>query len=128
VAATRPARPATPTPGASARIPKPSPRPANLAKFTHETFAGRVGEHFEAIDEHGGKHALVLNQCEPGPLGWGATARGRRPFSLQFSGPGESPLSQGTYRIQHAGLGWFPLFIVPRARDASGTRYEAVFG
>jgi hypothetical protein len=48
-------------------------------------------------------------------------------FSLIFRGPLEKPFAQGTYDAEHAGLGRFPLFLVPVARDADGMRYEAVF-
>lgn len=51
---------------------------------------------------------------------------GRRvPFSLLFRGP--AGLDQRTYRVTHARLGEFELFIVPLQPDASGPRYEAVF-
>jgi hypothetical protein len=48
-------------------------------------------------------------------------------FSLIFRGPLERPFPQGTYEAEHAGLGRFPLFLVPVARDVDGMRYEAVF-
>lgn len=46
-----------------------------------------------------------------------------QPFSLLFRVLGDAPLPQGSYRMQHAGLGEFDLFLVPVARD----RCEAVF-
>jgi hypothetical protein len=48
-------------------------------------------------------------------------------FSLIFRGPLERPFPQATYTVQHAGLGSFPLFLVPVAREKDGMRYEAVF-
>jgi hypothetical protein len=48
-------------------------------------------------------------------------------FSLVFRGPLEKPFAQGTYSAEHAGLGIFPLFLVPVSRAADGMRYEAVF-
>ena len=53
---------------------------------------------------------------------------GRRvPFSVVFREPGPQVLPQQIYRLEHAGLGAFDLFIVPIARDGDGVRYEAVF-
>jgi hypothetical protein len=123
--APRPRPPARPSPRPA---PKRPAKAASLAKFTNDTFAGRIGESFKALDSHGGSHVLVLRACEAAPPTHGSAPGGRRPFSLHFSGPRETLLPQGTYRFEHAALGWFPLFIVPRAQDASGTRYEAVFG
>jgi hypothetical protein len=37
-------------------------------------------------------------------------------------------LPQRIYRLEHAELDTLELFLVPIAQDASGTRYEAVFG
>jgi hypothetical protein len=48
-------------------------------------------------------------------------------FSLIFRGLLENPLAQATYSAEHAGLGTFPIFLVPVARAADGMRYEAVF-
>jgi hypothetical protein len=37
------------------------------------------------------------------------------------------PLPQRIYRIEHATLGAFDLFLVPIGPDAQGLRYQAVF-
>ncbi len=47
-------------------------------------------------------------------------------FRLLFSAAAETSLPQGTYYVDHAALGTFPLFVVPH--DVDGQRqYEAVF-
>jgi len=48
---------------------------------------------------------------------------GRAPFSLVFRGVPNPPLEQGTYRVEHDGLGELEIFLVPIAVD----RYEAIF-
>ncbi len=48
-------------------------------------------------------------------------------FTLLFRGAAVDPLGQGTYRMEHAALGAFDLFIVPVAQDQTGRYYEAVF-
>jgi hypothetical protein len=49
-------------------------------------------------------------------------------FSLLFSGPGNRPLTQDTYRFEHNTMGCFEIFIVPvPGRDPSRTYYHAVF-
>jgi hypothetical protein len=58
------------------------------------------------------------------------TVSDRRPtwetFSLLFAG-GEGALPQAMYRVDHADLGSFPLFLVPVLTDRDGLHYEAVF-
>jgi hypothetical protein len=51
----------------------------------------------------------------------------REPFSLVFRGPRSPYARQGTYRLEHDGLGSLSLFLVPIGPDAAGMRYEAVF-
>jgi len=54
------------------------------------------------------------------------TVAGQECFALKFSGPRGRPLSQGTYRMEHAALGRFDLFIVPGGKDKKGLYYQAV--
>jgi hypothetical protein len=51
----------------------------------------------------------------------------RQPFSLVFRGPRSPYARQGTYLLEHDGLGSVSIFLVPLGPDASGMRYEAVF-
>ena len=48
-------------------------------------------------------------------------------FSLVFQGPGNGPIKQGVYRLEHEALGSLDVFLVPIARDNGGLSYEAVF-
>jgi len=48
-------------------------------------------------------------------------------FSLLFRGPSDPVMPQGQYRLAHATLEPFELFLVPVSRDDQGTYYEAVF-
>ena len=47
-------------------------------------------------------------------------------FRLEFVGPADPILPQATYRFVGEGTD-HDIFIVPIARDAGGTRYEAIF-
>ncbi|NOH01784.1 MAG: hypothetical protein HND47_07405 [Chloroflexi bacterium] len=57
-----------------------------------------------------------------------AAPAARQPFSLHFLGPVSSQyLAQHIYRLEHAQLGAFDLFIVPLGPEAGRMRYEAIF-
>jgi hypothetical protein len=47
-------------------------------------------------------------------------------FSLMFAGP-KPAFPQGTYAVEHAGLGRFNLFVVPVGRKSTGQDYQALF-
>jgi len=47
-------------------------------------------------------------------------------FVLRLQGSG-STLAQGTYTLQHSGLGRFPLFLVPSSEGQTQPTYTAVF-
>lgn len=48
-------------------------------------------------------------------------------FSALFTGPASNPLRQQTYRLQHAALGTFSVFLVPVGRPGREVSYEATF-
>jgi uncharacterized protein DUF6916 len=48
-------------------------------------------------------------------------------FSLRFRGDREKVFPQRIYPMKHDAIGELELFLVPIARDDSGTFYEAVF-
>ena len=48
-------------------------------------------------------------------------------FTLIFRGPRAPVLPQKIYRVEHASLGAFDLFLTAVAADQQGTAYEAVF-
>jgi hypothetical protein len=85
--------------------------------LTLESFAPLVGSPF-LVESGGTSVPLVLR--------W-ARARGETAFVLSFAGPAAPLLEQATYRFTHDSLGAFDLFISPRAREADGLVYEALF-
>ena len=94
-----------------------------LSTFTHDTFAGLVGERFAVP---AAALELVLTEAEElgGPPG---AARPTGGFSLVFQGPPDPVLDQATYALEHEGLGEFPLFLVPIGRTGDRTLYQAIF-
>jgi hypothetical protein len=92
------------------------------AAVTLETFAAIVGDTFavgegEAVDlELTEARALAADENAPRPS-----------FALTFRGPGEPLLPQATYAFRHSTLELLEIFIVPVARDADGSTYEATF-
>lgn len=49
------------------------------------------------------------------------------PFVLTFLVRGDISAAQGTHCLTHPTLGAIEMFMVPVGRDATGTRFEAVF-
>jgi hypothetical protein len=82
------------------------------------------------VEEGGPDLALELSEVnaitDTGPRDPRVGQR-RTPFSLIFRGPPAVLLPQRIYRLEHATLGAFELFIVPLGPDAQGLRYEAIF-
>jgi hypothetical protein len=70
---------------------------------------------------------VELRLTEAEPNGSRAPGSERDPFRLAFLGPPDPVLPQRIYRLEHAGLGALDIFLVPIARDAEGTTYEAIF-
>ncbi len=97
-----------------------------LESFTVHTFSGRVGEAFRI--HPGDEDPLEVELITATDLSEkpGEASRGR-PFSIVFRGPRDFLLPQRTYRVEHAGIGAFDLFLVPIGPDEKGLRYEAVF-
>jgi hypothetical protein len=95
-----------------------------LDKLTKDTFEPRKGEAFKLTDEAAGEVELKLASVQ------GTGLQGKAPreqFSLHFHGPREPVLPQQIYHLENAEMGALDLFLVPIARDAEGTIYEAVF-
>ena len=76
--------------------------------------ADQVGIDLELIEVKG----YVSQKIEQG---------GMERFSVFFAGPGDPFLLQKVYRLKHARMGEFEIFLVPVAGDENGYRYEAVF-
>ena len=96
-----------------------------LETFTCATFDPHLGERFRLEVEAGSTIDVVLTEARV----WGASPDpgGRDPFTVVFQGPPETVLPQRTYRLEHAAIGAFEIFLVPIGRDERGVSYEAVF-
>jgi hypothetical protein len=97
--------------------------------LTFGIFADRVGERFWVTLDDDRRVAVELadatESTEPG--GRGPDGEERLQFSLEFRGPAETFMPQGTYPLTHAELGELTLFLVPLGPDADSMRYEAAF-
>ena len=97
----------------------------DLRTFTIETFEPLIGEPFRIhVDEAPPIEVELISAVPHGRK----SSVGRAPFSIVFRGPSQLVLAQMTYRMEHAALGSFELFIVPIGPDETGMRYEAIFG
>ncbi len=92
------------------------------ADVTLDTFVPLVGSVF-TVPVDGDHDDLPLTLATATPLPRGP----EHGFTLEFVGPTDAVLEQGTYRLVHADLGTMPMFLVPVAEDAAGRHYEAVF-
>lgn len=92
-----------------------------------DAYRARIGETFRLGFQDGTTLAIVLVDVQD--LGTRPTAAGPlNSYSLRFRSPGEKRFApQGTYRVEHDGLGPQDIFLVPLGPDADGMRYEAVF-
>jgi hypothetical protein len=89
--------------------------------LTWEEFADAVGAAYEvAAGEE--RYELTLSQAVELP----SAGREGGSFRLEFAGPYEPILPQAIYPFRR-GDEVLEIFIVPIARQPSGTRYEAIF-
>jgi len=99
-----------------------------LESLTVASFTGRVGERFRigGDDDIAPFDTELIEVIQTGEAPAGG---GRAPFSLVFrSDPDHHAVSQQIFRVDHAELGALDIFLVPIGPDASGMRYQAVFG
>jgi Domain of unknown function (DUF6916) len=89
------------------------------------TFEPCVGDGFRIEGSEGSALNLTLTEATTGP--WQPEEGSTFAFELIFRGPADPALPQATYRMAHATLGSVDIFIVPIARDADVTTYQAVF-
>jgi hypothetical protein len=76
-----------------------------------------------------GENAVVLRLVDikdSRPLGSKAHKLGQENFTLKFTGPGRSPLKDGTYSVNHFNLGDFDLFITAAGQQGRLNVYTAV--
>lgn len=92
--------------------------------LTLEHFAGCLNETFPAALKDGEIEFVLV---EARPLPGGAPNPVRAPFSLLFRNSAALLFPQQTYRMQHARIGGFDIFLVPIAREREGFLYQAVF-
>ena len=86
-----------------------------------DAFSGRIGERF-AVEAGGHEVDLILESAQALP----GSPRAGGGFRLEFLGPTDPAFEQGLLPFA-VGDDLWEIFIVPTARDAAGTRYEAVF-
>lgn len=92
-----------------------------MAGLTVDTFRPHVGTVFTLLAGDEVRVPLELVSAEaPGEEG--------TRFALEFQGPGDPAYAQATVTLEHPALGTLQIFVVPVARDAEGTRYQAIFG
>jgi uncharacterized protein DUF6916 len=94
------------------------------ANLTEEEFSKHVNTKFRVAGEQ--LVELELDEVKSYPSRPNEQM-GMERFSIFFTGPGDSPLEQKVYSLEHEKMGAFDLFLVPVSRNESGFRYEAVF-
>jgi hypothetical protein len=108
-----------------------------LNDLTQKKFERYIGERFAIRNAKRALGSLTLLAVEPAPPaptqaspmvshGPKAVTKTLASYSLRFRGSG-GELPQGTYTFRNAGLGSFPLFIVPAGPHATPPTYTAVF-
>ena len=90
-----------------------------LETFSAGTFSPRLHDRFSLVD---GSERIELELVDVTELG-AATPERRGPFSIVFRGAESPTFAQAIYRLEHADIGAFELFLVPIAPG----EYEAVF-
>lgn len=92
-----------------------------LEDFGVGTFSGRLGSSFRVYpDDSSPLEMELISAIELGDSSG-------RPFSIVFRGPQDVLLPQRIYRMEHAEIGSFELFLVHIGPDEEGLRYEAIF-
>jgi hypothetical protein len=105
--------------------------PVPGAALRRSLFATRLGDSFRV--QVGSSGSISLRLVEVRDLvpavspGAARDADREESFLIQFSGPRDRPLEQQLYRVEHAWIGAFALFIVPMAPDPEARYYEAIF-
>ena len=90
-------------------------------ELTIDDFARKRGQAFP-VEYDGGRIDLVLAHAQELP----ASGRQGGSFRLEFHGPAQPMLLQGTYAFL-LGSGRSGIFIVPVGTTATAVRYEAIF-
>ena len=92
------------------------------AVLSHEVFTQNINTKFQIqIDE---QRCVELELTEVSEL---KLYPQQEQFAIEFHGPLDMFLEQGTWSCTHKEMGQFELFLVPIRRDEQGFYYEAVF-
>lgn len=92
------------------------------ASLTHEEFNKNANTKFQAHFENNTVVDLELAKVSELKL-----HPRQEEFTIEFRGPLDMVLSQGTHSFTHDQMGQFELFLVPVRQDEQGFYYEAVF-
>ncbi|HEV7921621.1 MAG TPA: hypothetical protein VGR02_12605 [Thermoanaerobaculia bacterium] len=99
----------------------------DLTEFTYDNILPHVGSTFR-INFPQGTVDLELTRVDHLREKHTSHRLFRDSFAMQFLGPVNSYLPQGTYAMHHEALGKeLPIFIVPIGREEAGFQYEAIF-
>jgi hypothetical protein len=94
----------------------------DVRDLSWDEFRDAVGAVY-AVEAPDGALALRLEAATP----LADSGRVGGAFRLELLGPVDPALPQAIYPFSGEGVEPFEMFIVPIARDAAGTRYEAIF-
>ena len=92
------------------------------ASLTHEEFTKNANTKFQVHFENNTVVDLELTEISELKL-----HPQQEEFTIEFRGPLDMVLSQGTHFFTHDQMGQFELFLVPVRQDEQGVYYEAVF-
>ena len=96
-----------------------------LASYSKSAFSSYINSIFRLYTGYSSVDVMLVQVADMEPEVKGTPAGGEC-FSLVFVG-GSAALSQGTYRVEHASLGSFQLFLVPGGSDKYGAQsYVAI--
>ncbi|HEY2705909.1 MAG TPA: twin-arginine translocation signal domain-containing protein [Candidatus Dormibacteraeota bacterium] len=105
-----------------------TPPATGVDELSQQAFAAAVGTDFHV--HVGAMQTATLRLASVAdlvtPPGSPAPAPGKEGFSLLFTGTPKHGFPQGTYTLDSARLGSFPLFLVAVGAAGSTTSYEAV--
>ncbi|MBR1230747.1 hypothetical protein JQ611_01665 [Bradyrhizobium sp. AUGA SZCCT0182] len=94
----------------------------DLATLKLDDFASHLDADFE-LQTTGGVLPLKLVKADP----TGAGGREGAAFSLLFTAPAGTSLSQAIYPVTHPALGVMEIFLVPIGPLQGGSGYQAIF-
>jgi hypothetical protein len=98
-----------------------------LERLTIGTFADHLNETFRVYPDAERFVEMALVEATDLSTGAGNRPDRRAPFSIVFRGPAAPVLRQRIYRLEHAGIGTFDVFMVAIGPVSGGMRYEVIF-